>query len=262
MNIYECTVTSCLHLVRGETSSYLNPALGSGVIVQYKDRYFICTVEHFTRKENTKIGIITGRKKDGQTEIYELGEFSYIEHIEFEDVPDAEDLEYILKNGKAGRYFDIAFREIPLLENLVQDERIFNLNRIGEVKIERGAKSFLIVDQDFDIDKNELYSFYGRIRPNYQPGKLNFQEQLYWSLPIKSVSEHFIEFDLGEPIRDHDRFRGCSGAPVIDTQGRLVALITHGLSLDSTGVFGFRFDLVKKWIDLMYFQMEQENTGE
>lgn len=256
MDILELTVTSCIHLIRSNLTD-LNPqSLGSGVIVKYKDRFFVCTVSHFSDYPDQNVGIVTGRIKDNQTEIYYLGDFSYLTQIKFEDEPDAEDLEYCLTNpDKSGTKLDIAFREISLLENIYQHKRVFDLNGLGTLSINEGGKTMLIVDDDYQIKKDELCSFYGRVRPSIENGILNFQEQLYWGLTIKNIGEHFIEMDLGSPINDYSRFKGCSGGPIIDTRGRLIGLVTHGDSDKSkSSIFGFRFDKVKQWIDLMYFQ--------
>jgi hypothetical protein len=121
MEVLELTVTSCIHLIRSNLTDLKPQSLGSGVIVKYKDRFFICTVSHFSDIPDQNVGIVTGRVKDNQTEIYYLGDFSYLTQIKFEDVPDAEDLEYYLSNPeKSGKKLDIAFREISLLENIYQ----------------------------------------------------------------------------------------------------------------------------------------------
>jgi hypothetical protein len=256
MGIIELTVTACIHLVRSNLKDLKPISLGSGVIIRYKDRYFICTVSHFTDHDDENIGILTGRIKENQTEVYYLGDFSYLTKINFQEIPDAEDLIFCLENpDKSGEKLDIAFREISLLENIVQDKREFDLNGIGRITVNQGGKSLLIVDDDYEIDQGQLCSFFGRIRPHFDDRILNFQEALYWGLPIKSIGEEFIEMDLGTPIIDYSRFKGCSGAPIIDTCGRLIGLVTHGKKDPSkTSIFGFRFDKVKQWIDLMYFQ--------
>ncbi len=257
MGIIELTVTSCIHLIRSNLKDLKPLSVGSGVIVKYKDRYFICTVSHFSDYKGENVGIVSGRIQDNHTEIYYLGDFSYLTQLTFdEEQMDIEDLEYCLQNpDRSGDKLDIAFKEIHLLDNIIQHQRVFELNGIGTITVNEGGKTMLIVDEDYEIDKDQLCSFYGRIRPNFTSGYLEFQEQLYWSIPIKSVGEYFIEMDLGAPIADHRRFKGCSGAPVIDTNGRLIGLITHGnKDVSKSDIYAFRFDKVKQWIDLMYFQ--------
>ncbi len=256
MGIIELTVTSCIHLIRSNLTDYTPLSIGSGVIISYKGRYFICTVSHFSDSKDQSVGIVTGRVKDGKTEIYYLGDFSYLTQLQLEEDLDTEDLEYCISNpDRSGDKLDIAFREIELLDNIIQHHRVLKLNGLDEININEGGKTILIVDDDYQIDTNELCSFYGRIRPDFTTGELKFEEQIYWGLPIKSVGEHFIEMDLGAPIADHKRFKGCSGGPIIDTRGRLIGLLTHG-DKDTAGhsVYGFRFDKIKFWIDLMYFQ--------
>lgn len=256
MEVLELTVTSCIHLVRSNLTDLQPKSLGSGVIVKYKDRFFICTVSHFSDFPDEKVGIVTGRVKDNQTEIYYLGDFSYLTQIQFEDLPDVVDLEYCLANPeKRGTKLDLAFREISLLDNIYQHKRVFDLNGIRTMTINEDGKTMLIVDDNYQIKKDELCSFYGRIRPSMVNGVLHFEEQLYWGLSIKNIGEHFIEMDLGSPINDHTRFKGCSGGPILDTRGRLIGLVTHGENDTlKSSIYGFRFDKIKQWIDLMYFQ--------
>jgi len=256
MGIIELTVTSCIHLVRSNLVDYIPQSIGSGVIIKYKGRYFICTVSHFSDYPEEHVGIVTGNVKDNRIEIYYLGEFSSMTLISFEDEPDVEDLEYSIQNPeRSGTKLDIAFREIALLDNIIQQQKVFDLDGIGTITINDGGKAMLIVDEEYVIDTDQQCSFFGRIRPKFENGMLKYEEQLYWGLPIMSVGEHFIEMDLGAPISDEKRFKGCSGAPIIDTRGKLVGLVTHGpKDLSKSSIFGFRFDKVKQWIDLMYFQ--------
>ena len=257
MSIIELAVRSCIHLICGESPDFMKPSIASGVIIQYQQRYFICTVAHFSRKEGTSVAIITGRPKDGITEIYELGDFSYLQRIEFENEPDEEDLLYTFENENGGFYLDIAIREIPLLENLYQAERIFNFSDL-EVTVESGRKVILKVDEEFILDTQEEFTFFGRIRPEWKNGILDFQEQIYCGLTFISESEDYFEFNLGSSIKDYKRFKGCSGAPIIDTEGRLIGLVTHGPNdINSNSIFGFRFDVIKRWIDIIYFDHQK-----
>ena len=257
MSIIELAVTSCLHLVRSNLTDLLPTGIGSGVIIKYKERYFICTVAHFSDRDMESVGVVTGRVKDGQTEVFYYGDFSYLTQITYEeDLMNAEDLIYCLENPeRSGNKLDIAFREIELLENLVQEERSFPMDNGETYTVSKGAKSYLVVDEDYSIDTTQVCFFYGRIRPDLSGPIFNFQEQLYSGLSIAAVGEYFIEMDLGEPVADGSRFKGCSGAPVIDSNGRIIGLVTHGQKdLTKPYIYAFRFDKLKQWIDLMYFQ--------
>lgn len=72
MEILKLTITSCIHLIRSNLVDYNPKSLGSGVIIRYKDRYFICTVAHFSDHPDQNIGIVTGRIKDHKTELFSI----------------------------------------------------------------------------------------------------------------------------------------------------------------------------------------------
>jgi hypothetical protein len=257
----ELTVMSCLHMVRAVPPEMLNPALGSGVIVIYKKRFFLCSVEHFTNHPGQTTAIETGLVINGHTMLITLPEngYSYLEKIVFEDMPDAEDLEYIFEHGGTGRYLDFAVKEVSLLNNIKQNERTFEFGGdIGTIVVHEGGKAMIPVDDRIEIDKGQACSFYGRIRPNMEGGVLQFHEHLYAGLEIVDIGEYFIKLDLGGQIRDHARFRGCSGAPVIDTRNQIVGLVSYGESeVKEPYIYAFRFDKVIQFIELAYFQLEQ-----
>lgn len=263
--VLSLTITSCIHMARAKSHEDLNPAIGSGVIVRYKYRYFLCTVAHFTKNDGSKIYIYTGRNdKNGHTETYEFesGGFTYISELSFifEEEPDAEDLQCFLENPNNGKYLDVAYREISLLDNIVQSEKTLNLDGFGELKIPYNGKSIILVDNDSEINVDTLCSFFGRIRPDLSKGILDFEEMLYWGLPITAIEEIYVEFDLGNPICDYSRFKGCSGAPIIDSTGKLIALVAKGSpeGINSYKIYGFRFDVIKKWIELTHFSLENK----
>lgn len=47
MEIIELTVTSSIHLIRSNLSDLKTLSVGSGIIIKYKERYFIGTVPIF-----------------------------------------------------------------------------------------------------------------------------------------------------------------------------------------------------------------------
>jgi hypothetical protein len=256
IGIIEIAVKTCIHMVRSELPNTKPISFGSGVLVIYKERYFICTVSHFTDYPNQTSGIVTGRViKNGMEEVYYLGDFSYVTKISFEELPDAEDLTFCIDNpNRSGEKLDVAVREISKLDNIIQKQKEFYFDDIGEIIVNEGGKAMVIVDDDYIVNCKESCTFFGRVIADNEENKLELEEKLYHGLPIKSIGDEFIEMDLCEPIHDHKRFKGCSGAPIIDTKGRLIGLVTHGeKDTSKSSIYGIRFDKVKRYIDLWYF---------
>jgi len=74
------------------------------------------------------------------------------------------------------------------------------------------------------------------------------------NMKLSNIYTHIIEFNLGYQIEDHSFFKGCSGAPIFDKNNNLFAILTGGSSnVKEPFLYGFRFDIVKKFIDLLYF---------
>ena len=256
MNLFdplEIPITACIHLILTDPATQLPVSLGSGVFIKYKDRFFICTAEHVAFYKNCAVSIITGQVKDGQSILYEYGSFSYMQKFSLTE-PTAENLIKQLDSLENGENLDVAFRETTLMDNVIQPARKFNIEGLREIDIKCDGKSIILADNDFPLDENELFCFFGRTNGNIKENILDFKERLYWGLTFHGIDNEYIAFDLGSPIGDHARFEGCSGAPIFDTKGRLVALLTHGdEDVNSSIIYGFRFDKTKDYIDLMYF---------
>jgi len=254
MNLIENTVTSCIHLLILKRHDRTLAGIGSAVIIRYKDRYFLCTVHHNIRNPATMACIATGRTNGENSETIEIGDFSYVEKFSLPD-PTSQSLTEILEGEQPSDTLDIAFREISLLDNIVQQRRVIPTPD-GDFEVPAGGKSYVIADDDFDFDTNSAYSFYGRVRPAIIDGKfLDFEENLITGINLIEVQDLFLKFDLGRSIVDHSNFRGCSGAPIFDFEGRFVGLVSGG-SRDVTlpYIYGFRADKLKEFIELTYFR--------
>jgi hypothetical protein len=253
MNLIKYIVTSCIHLIKTENKNKIT--LASGVIIQFKKRHFLCTAEHFVNNQAGVIGIINCKNEDGEYEIYKLTNFRFSVIIEIEDEMDIEDIQYcILNPTKSGKLLDIAISELYDINAFFQTEVKILDNEIGEFIIEEGKKNIINIDNINEIIVNEEFSFFGRIQPELRDKELLFREQLFPGLTFKGQGKYYYEFDLGESIKDGNRFRGCSGAPILDTNGNLVAIVTHGSKrLEDSSIFGIRIDKIREIIELGYF---------
>ncbi|RYD88327.1 MAG: hypothetical protein EOP50_19280, partial [Sphingobacteriales bacterium] len=188
INLIELTVSSCLHLLILKRHDRTLAGIGSGVIIRYKDCYFMCTVHHNIGNPANMACIATGRPNGENSETIEIGDFSYVEQF---TLPDATvgSLDGVLDGTVPGDTLDIAFREVSLPDNIVQQRRVIPTPD-GDFEVPEGGKSFVPVDEEFELDPDLTYSFYGRIRPAIIDGKfLDFEENFVPGLKLAEVQD-------------------------------------------------------------------------
>ena len=71
---------------------------------------------------------------------------------------------------------------------------------------------------------------------------------------------HYYQFELPNPIHDHADFKGTSGAPIMDTDGKLVSLVTHGYE-GAKMIYGIAIADFKSGIDVMLLTDEHERKN-
>ena len=92
----------------------------------------------------------------------------------------------------------------------------------GSFKIKEGNKIILDLNEDATTpDKNRSYGFYGKIRPEYQGIHLKMTPTLKHRLKFHRTNGYFHMFLAPEIIKDKYDYKGCSGAPIIDSEKKL-----------------------------------------
>ena len=61
---------------------------------------------------------------------------------------------------------------------------------------------------------------------------------------------HYYEFQLPNIINSNTDFQGTSGAPIMDTNGTLVSLVTHGYE-GADKIYGIAISDFKSGVDAM-----------
>lgn len=88
----------------------------------------------------------------------------------------------------------------------------------------------LATDLELEPNKESTYAFYGQTKTKLNiPLKKVLNEEMrisgikYW----KTVGD-FYYFNLPSTIKSEEEYQGCSGAPILDQEGRLVSLVASG----------------------------------
>jgi len=183
--------------------------IASGCLIQFKGKQLLLSVQHATGDKGK--WVIENYYIQGKgTECYALGDMHYLAAGN-------------IKTKKV-HLVDFSFIEIPLEAKFYFRER----DPRGNVLLFEKRKAFNV---DFFTTpiKGETYGFSGGILPELHPGNKFITHQIVHSDLKYSYTEddlHFFTLPIQHP--GHKYFQGCSGAPIIDTKGKVVALVCGG----------------------------------
>lgn len=245
MNILNLLAKSSLHLIVVKPDNIEPVGFGSGCIVKYKSRYFLLSVAHVTDLEGLATCIETNLPTEGRgSQLYSVGAMSYYDEYKLlpsVDVSTIKTIEELLDvNGKT---LDITFCEIKEQVELLQPEWDF-----GGFKIEKGEKVLLNLEEAGEPENGKLFGLCGRIRQDVTGAYIKSQPTLKLGLEYKGIRGREHVFLTPEIIKDADDYRGCSGAPILDEDGKLVALASRILK-GSRLLYGFSIDECKRLLD-------------
>lgn len=189
-----------------------NPcSIGSGCLIDIKDRRFLVTVFHVTKRSSKWVVQIKYDKNVDKVEVYYPGIFNYLGDFD--------------KNNKTIREVEFAFVEVSSdLECIFQ-----HINYLGQCLAERPRTIFTEKDV-IDPNPMEIYGFAGDVKPYLlDAGKsLATEHQTYPGLKYDRSEGDFHCFKLPVAHPGHESFKGCSGSPIIDRNRKLVGLVNHG----------------------------------
>jgi hypothetical protein len=216
---------------------------GSGCIAKYKDRYFFLTVAHVTDFDLATC-IETNQPSEGtQSKLYSLGAMCFFDlyGMPANAAVNIQSTDDLFKNFK--ERLDISFCEIKEKVELLQPEWDF-----GAYKIHAGEKVCLNLDLAGKPEKGKKYGFCGRVRQDLKDNTLESKPIIKFDIDYLSDKGNLHRFVLPELISDAEDYKGSSGAPILDEEGKLVALaakVWEGTKM----LYGFSIDECKKLLD-------------
>jgi len=206
---------------------------GSACLIQFEQFKAIFSVAHVTDIDAGAC-IPTGYPaKAGWSQLFSVGALYYL--AKFDKNLFQQQLEELKSDSerKEERDFgqiDFSFAIVPDHLDVLQHKIDYQDQKI-KVK---ASKKLAIPSSKIAIpDTNTEYAFFGRIKATKVYGTMmgNLYETMeiyYGGLQFVKKIGHYYEFLLPQPITDHADFKGTSGAPVMDKDGNVVSLITHG----------------------------------
>ncbi|MCF8236194.1 MAG: hypothetical protein K9G67_14645 [Bacteroidales bacterium] len=254
----EKIIKSTVHIVMSEPKTLLPKGLGSGCIVKFNDKELLFTVAHVTDIQAATC-IVTGHPPVmNHTPMYSVGGMWFLDKF---DITKYEEQIEIIKSDP-DRIEDRDFGQIDFSFATLKHkiEYLQNEIKFKDFTVEKEKKEVIPITLTEVPDENSHYGFFGRIKAKWLMNNSNpvlaSQEVFYGGLKFKRKVGHYYEFALPEEIKSHTDFQGTSGAPIMDTNGKLVSLITHGYE-GADRIYGIALADFKSGIEAMIMTEEK-----
>lgn len=248
----EKIIKSTVHIVMSDSKTLMPKGLGSGCIVNYNGKELLFTVAHVTDIQAATC-IVTGHPPVlNHTLIYSVGGMWFLDKF---DITKYEDQIEELKKDPSrieDRDFgqiDFSFATLKHKIDYKQDEIKFS-----DFTVASGDKLVITTTLTETPNTDDVYGFFGRIKAKPIISNtqlvLSSQEVFYSGLKFTRKVGHYYEFQLPNTIKSHTDFQGTSGAPIMDTNGKLVSLITHGYE-GADKIYGIALSDFKSGVEAM-----------
>lgn len=215
--------------------------MGSGCFIEYKGVVLFLTVYHTVKDYSLDTMIVTDFDVNKGVKLLSVG-----------IIPPT------IKGNLNTKYFsDIDFACVKL--NNMPKCYFFNLDEYGKIVTRYKRISLKTCLTDVPIN-SETYGFAGFIRgkiKNNCTSKFNItlcQELAYYdNLKYIGTNDDYYIFSLPNKNYNNDNFKGTSGAPILDSNGKLVSLVACGCPSEDGKqwlIYGFNLEKYKILIDI------------
>lgn len=186
-------------------------SFGSACLLDFKGHRLLLTVFHVTQKLSKWSAQIKYNDEIQEIEVLFLNKFSFIANY-------SEDKKSIK---------DVEFSFHPVHPDFIS--YFHNRTWEGET-VEIKERPVFTVDNIAEPNKETSYGFSGDIDPILFPELNTFEtsQLIYHGLKYDRLENDMHYFKLPENHPGHEMFQGCSGAPIIGEDGKVVSLVSGG----------------------------------
>lgn len=242
MTVEELTVRTSVQIFQADKNVLKPVGFGTGCIVKYLGHTFLLSVSHVTNNDGLTTFLETNLPPENKTTpLKPIGGFVWYDTLKVKNGMDLTDFESLITNGER---IDVTFSKLIDSFELKQPSMDF-----GYFKVEESDKLMLDLEYATVPDKDKTYSFYGKIRSEYQGKYLKMTPTFKNGLKFHKTNGYFHRFLAPQIITDKDDYEGCSGAPILDSEGRIVALACK-VATNTKIVYGFSIQECMKLIKL------------
>lgn len=247
MSLTEIAIRASYQVIVGNESTLSPEYNGSGCLLYYREKLFFLTVAHVTDQPNTVVTVETNKPLvNNQSVNYCVGAMHYTDQYKVEDLDKLKkdkDLTQAVLNKIAT--LDFAFAELPEVIEVLQPDLDFKHHG----RVSSGHKIVILAEglDSVPVPKEQIL-FYGTINVNFDDGVLSRQPKLIVDCTFLREIDNFYLLTLPTVINHESEYQGTSGAPIFDTTGNFLGLISRG-RVGTPYVLAFSNKAIKKILD-------------
>ena len=226
---------SSVQLVRLDRQM-LPDAIASGCLIDYSGERLLLTVSHATDDQGNWTIQQKYVQEMGRTRSYQLGAMNFLAKMSLSN-PNFEDVDF--SYVEVPKDFVAYRQEIDISKNTVNSETPIQVH------------SPSLID---DPDENKNFGFCGMVMPSVEghfgQNYFSVEPRIFDNLKFLRNEGDYHCFLLPFEHPGHEHFKGCSGAPILDESGTLVALVCHG-DMATNEIWGISLKAYKTPIDIL-----------
>lgn len=194
-------------------------ANASGCLVDYSNSRFILSVAHSTIAISEWNFEVSSAAKNPNNDEWE----TVIQPVnmqfltQFELIPNTD-------NFTEPKIVDFTYRKVP---NLQLSEHVIEVS--NDFKKISALRTVFNIDKTIHPTTEMKYGFFGYTKFSGVEGrKILFEPRLENNLSYVGEKDDYYIFKLPKKYGGHNKYKGCSGAPVIDSNNNLLGLVAFG----------------------------------
>lgn len=213
--------------------SAVNPVgFASACLIHYRDKRFLLSVQHAVKLGSKDWIVDLGYVPGKGTEFFRPHGFNYVAEM---------------KKGEGSiRSIDLCFAEVP--NDLVSMYQYMTPRGISDER----PRHVFHTDLTPAPDPAQVFAFAGQANPEqHAPQSFALEMSVYPGLRYLRSENEFHVFQLPVEHPGHVTFHGCSGAPIVDFNKNVVALVCQGDTTANT-VHGVSLARYKFALDFVF----------
>lgn len=217
--------------LRRLNSSDVPIEFASACLVDYRGRRFLLSVQHAVDMGSKDWIVDLGYESGKGTAFYRPYSFNYVAEM--------------IRGSGSIRGIDFCYTEVT--SDLTSTYQHMTPRGILDERV----RHVFQIDLTALPDSNQIFAFSGQVKPEMHSAQTFAAEMnVYPGLRYLRTESEFHIFKLPVEHPGHEHFRGCSGAPIVDMNQSVVALVCDGDESTNTirGVslarYKFAFDFI------------------